>query len=111
MGGFGDDLKGFFDALAEDRKARMMGKEPQYVAFLKPSGDDAKATYNKSMGEAELRNYSGRLTLQSYQPTTLIDVTPFLPLIAPTQFDSSLPTRTFCLVNGKRTRQPKNPSL
>lgn len=84
MGGFGDDLEGFFEALAEDRKARMMGRDPRYVPFVKPSGDDSKAAYIESMSEADLRNYSGRLTLQSYQPTTLIDVTPFVPLIAPT---------------------------
>jgi fermentation-respiration switch protein FrsA (DUF1100 family) len=84
MGGFGDDIEAFYNALAEDRKARMLGKEPRYLPFVKPSGDDSKAAFIDSMTETESRNYSGRLTLQSYQPTALIDVTALVPLITPT---------------------------
>lgn len=84
MAGFGDDFEGFCEALADDQKARMMGKEPRYIPFVKATGDDAKAAYISSMSDVELRNYSGNLTLQSYKPTTLTDVTLLVPLIAPT---------------------------
>ncbi|KAJ4508464.1 hypothetical protein HRR83_007402 [Exophiala dermatitidis] len=63
-----NDLEGFFAALADDRKARTLSKEPRHVPFVKPSGDDSKAAFIRSMRK----------------PTTLMDVTPLEPLIAPT---------------------------
>lgn len=43
--GFGDDLESFQREIAEDRKSRTLGKEPPYVPFVKPSGDDVKAAF------------------------------------------------------------------
>ena len=84
MAGYGDDLERFERELAEDRKDRALGKEPRYVQFVKPTGDDIKGAFIGQLSEAEAKNYTGRLTLQTYQPTTLVDVTPFVELIAPT---------------------------
>ncbi|KIW74515.1 hypothetical protein Z517_12455 [Fonsecaea pedrosoi CBS 271.37] len=53
------------------------------MPFVKESGDDAKAVYIKGMSQTGLRNYKGRLTLQSYQLMVLMDVTPLVELIAP----------------------------
>ena len=84
MAGFGDDLERFQRELSEDRINRTLGKEPRYIPFVKPVGDEFKAEFIKSLSKAELRNYKGDLTLQTYQPTTLTDVTPLVELIAPT---------------------------
>lgn len=83
MAGFGNDIERYYQELAEDRKNRVLGKEPSYRPFVKEAGDDAKREYLESLGAAELRNYKARLTLQSYQPTVLTDVTPLIELIAP----------------------------
>ena len=84
MAGFGDDLESFQGEIAEDRKNRALAKEPRYVPFVKPSGDDVKAAFIKGLSDADKRNYSGRITFQTYQPTALVDVIPFVELIAPT---------------------------
>lgn len=84
MAGFGDEIGRFQRELSEDRKNRTLGKEPRYIPFVKPAGDDLKAEFIASLSEAELRNYKGDLTLQTYQPTTMIDITPLIELIAPT---------------------------
>jgi uncharacterized protein len=84
MAGQKDDIAGFQNDLAADRKNRALGKEPKYLDFVRPMGDDVKAAFIAQLNEADRRNYSGRITLQSYQPTTLIDVTPFVELLAPT---------------------------
>jgi uncharacterized protein len=84
MAGYKDDIAGFQADLAADRKNRALGKDPKYLEFVKPSGDDVKAAFIAQLSEAERKNYSGRITLQSYQPTTMIDVTPFVELLAPT---------------------------
>lgn len=84
MAGYGDDLDRFQHDLAEDRKKRALGLDPQYVEYVRSSGDDAKAAFINQLSEAEAANYAGRVTLLSYQPTTLIDVTPFMERIAPT---------------------------
>ncbi|KAL6245299.1 hypothetical protein RBB50_008074 [Rhinocladiella similis] len=84
MAGYGDDLERYQIELAQDHKDRTLGKEPRYVPFVKPTGDDVKDGYIKQLTKEELRNYTGRLTLQTYQPTTLIDVIPLVKMIAPT---------------------------
>lgn len=84
MAGFGEDIKRFQREVAEDRTNRIMGKEPRYVQFVKPVGDDLKAEFISSLSAEELRNYTGQLTLQSYQFTTLRDITGLVDLIAPT---------------------------
>ena len=84
MAGFGDDLESFQREIGEDRKNRTLGEVPRYLQFVKPSGDDVKAAFIKGLSDVERRNYSGRVTLQSYQPTTLVDVIPLVELIAPT---------------------------
>lgn len=78
MAGYGDDLGMFQRELAEDRKNRALGMNPRYVNYVRSSGDDVKAAFIDQLTKAEGANYTGRLTLQSYQPTTLIDVTPFV---------------------------------
>lgn len=57
---------------------------------MKGSGDDAKQAYVETLSAAERRNYKGRITLQSYQPTALADVTPLIELNAPTPLLSIL---------------------
>jgi uncharacterized protein len=84
MAGYKDNLAQFHADLAADRKDRAMGREPRYIDFVKPAGDDVKAAFIRQLNEAETRNYDGRITLQSYQPTTLVDVTPLVELVAPT---------------------------
>lgn len=84
MAGYKNDLLAFQADMATDRKSRALGKEPRYIDFVKPVGDDVKAAFIKQLSSAESRNYSGRITFQSYSPTTLIDVTPFVELLAPT---------------------------
>lgn len=84
MAGFGDDLESFRRALAEDQANRCLGKEPRYLPFVKPTGDDVKAAFIEGLNDAERRNYSGRVTFQSYQPTALWDVIPAVEFIAPT---------------------------
>ncbi|EXJ66967.1 uncharacterized protein A1O5_09613 [Cladophialophora psammophila CBS 110553] len=64
MAGYGDDMRRYQQDLAADRESRALGKEPAYVTFL--------------------GNYHGQITLQSYQPTALVDVTPLMELISPT---------------------------
>lgn len=83
MAGFGDNIEQYYQQLFQDRQNRIAGKEPQYMPYVKPA-DHSKRAYLDSLSEAHLRNYSGRITLQSYQPTVLIDVTPLVELIAPT---------------------------
>ncbi|CAM1511817.1 Fc.00g093300.m01.CDS01 [Cosmosporella sp. VM-42] len=83
MAGY-DDLDRFQEELADDRKNRSLGEEPRYLPFVKATGDDIKDSFVKQLTEAELRNYKGRLTLQTYQATTLVDITPFVELISPT---------------------------
>lgn len=84
MAGYKDDLPAFHADMAADRKNRALGKEPRYIDFVKPVGDDVKAAFIKQLSEVESRNYSGRITFQSYSPTTIVDVTPFAELLAPT---------------------------
>jgi uncharacterized protein len=84
MAGFGDDLEKFYQELNEDQSNRALGKEPRYVDFVKPSGDDVKKAFIDSLTSEERRSYSGRVTLQTYRPTALIDVVPAVELISPT---------------------------
>ncbi len=85
MAGFGEDLERYHRALADDRRGRALGQEPRYVAFDSPEGSDTgDGEYQATWGEEELRNYRGRVTLQTYQPTVLTDMTPFMAQIAPT---------------------------
>jgi uncharacterized protein len=87
MAGCGDDLERYHRELADDRRNRALGGEPRYLPFEFPEGDDfgkEAAEYQATWGDAERRNYKNRVTLQSYQPTVLLDMTPFMALIAPT---------------------------
>jgi uncharacterized protein len=87
MAGFAGDLEQYHRELADDRRNRALGKEPRYIPFEFPEDDsDANsdnAEYMATWGEAERRNYKGRVTLQSYQPTVLIDMMPFMEMISP----------------------------
>jgi fermentation-respiration switch protein FrsA (DUF1100 family) len=88
MAGFSGDLERYHRELANDRRNRALGNEPRYVPFEFPEDDDYGnnefTEYRATWGEKERRNYKGRVTLQSYQPTILIDVMPFMEMIAPT---------------------------
>lgn len=84
MAGFGEDLERYQQELAEDRQNRHVGKEPRYLPFVGQCGDDAKREFIDSLSTKELRNYQGRITLQSYAPTILTDITPLVAQIAPT---------------------------
>ncbi len=84
MAGFGTDLEAYQREIAEDRTKRALGKEPRYVPFVKPVGDDVKAAFLEGLSDEEKRNYSGRITFQSYQPTALADVVSIVERIAPT---------------------------
>jgi hypothetical protein len=83
MAGYADNVDQFQQDLAEDHRNRVLGKEPRYISFVKPTGDEVKQSFLDQLNEEELRNYKGKLTLQSYQATTLTDVTPLVALIAP----------------------------
>ncbi len=85
LAGFGGDLERYYQELAEDKRARALGQVPQYLPFADPDGgDDGSGEYQATFGDEEMRNYQGRITLQSYQPTVLTDMTPLMELIAPT---------------------------
>lgn len=83
MAGFGDDLERFWQEIAEDHKNRTLGGAPRYLSWVRGSGDDSKIAFLSTLSEAERRNYKGRVTLQSFQPTSLIDITPLFDLICP----------------------------
>jgi len=89
LAGFGGDLDRYYQELADDRRDRALGKEPRSIAFANPDGDDdgdddGSGAYPATWGDEQRRNSKGRITLQSYQPTVLIDMTPLMELIAPT---------------------------
>ena len=84
MAGYGENLEKFQHDLAQDRTERALGCKPRYIPFVKPAGDEVKDAFIKQLTDAEARNYTGNVTLQTYQATTLVDVTPFVELIAPT---------------------------
>ena len=82
--GFGTDLERYYKELADDRRNRILGKEPRYITFESPdASDQGEGEYQATWGDVERRNYQGRITLQTYQPTILTDMTPFMRLIAP----------------------------
>ena len=70
-------------ALDEDRRARFRGEEPEYVHRQTTPGTET-ARYFDGLREAERRNWKGRLTLRSYDPSFGIDATPYVSLISPT---------------------------
>lgn len=85
--GFGGDLERYHHALADDRRRRALGGEPAYLPFDNPG--DLPADYQEYLdtwGEAERQNYQGHITLRSYEPTVLLDMTPFITRIAPKPF-------------------------
>ena len=85
LAGFGTDLDRYYRELADDQRDRAAGQEPRYLSFESPDDDDAAdQEYQATWGEEERRNYKGRVTLQTYRPTALTDMTALMPLIAPT---------------------------
>ncbi len=87
MAGFGTDLDRYYHELADDQRDRAAGKEPRYLDFESPDAEDDAAAdqeYQATWGQEERRNYQGRVTLQTYRPTALTDMTALMPLIAPT---------------------------
>ena len=85
LAGFGTDLGRYYRELADDQRDRAAGQEPRYLSFESPDDDDAAdQEYQATWGQEERRNYKGRVTLQTYRPTALTDMTALMPLIAPT---------------------------
>jgi hypothetical protein len=83
MAGYGDDLERFHCELAVDRKHRSSGGKPRYVPFAR-EWDRPKHEFLDTLNKDERRNYSGNVTLQSYAPTILTDITPLVQRLAPT---------------------------
>ncbi|KAF2159001.1 hypothetical protein M409DRAFT_30537 [Zasmidium cellare ATCC 36951] len=83
MAGYDDDLVGFRSDLAKDRMNKMRGDEPQYVHFVRGSGDDIKQSFIESLTMGERRSFYNRITLQSYSPTVLMDVSSLISRISP----------------------------
>jgi dienelactone hydrolase len=94
MSGFGSDVDRYYQELDEDRKKRALGKEPQYLPFAK-EGETVKIDFINSLKPTDLRNHNNRVTLQSYRPTALVDITQVVPLIAPTPVLFILATEDF----------------
>ena len=85
LAGYDTNLERYYDDLADDRQQRALGKDPRYIPFSGPGdGDYGDGEYQSTWGEAERRNYKGRVTLQSYQPVVLTDITSLIGLISPT---------------------------
>ena len=70
-------------ALDADRRNRFLGSEPEYVTKQVQPGTET-ATFFETLTEAEKRNWKGRLTLRSYEPTVASNARPFMHMIAPT---------------------------
>jgi uncharacterized protein len=70
-------------ALEQDRRERFLGNEPAYVQNQTAPGTET-ATFFQSLTDAERRNWKGRLTLRSYEPTVASNARPFVPMISPT---------------------------
>jgi fermentation-respiration switch protein FrsA (DUF1100 family) len=70
-------------ALDEDRHDRFLGREPRYVQNQTKPGTET-ATFFESLTDAERRNWKGRLTLRSYEPTLASNARPFVGMISPT---------------------------
>jgi hypothetical protein len=70
-------------ALDEDRRDRFLGAEPRYVRRQTEPGTET-ARFFDAVTEAERRNWKGRLTLRSYEPTVASSARPFMHLISPT---------------------------
>jgi uncharacterized protein len=70
-------------ALEQDRRERFLGNEPAYVQNQTVPGTET-ATFFQSLTDAERRNWKGRLTLRSYEPTAASNARPFVPMISPT---------------------------
>jgi fermentation-respiration switch protein FrsA (DUF1100 family) len=71
------ELLAGFDA---DRRARFLGEEPAYVR-TDESADTRR--FLDTLSEEERKQYKGRLTLRSWEPTPLSSAIPFMHLIAP----------------------------
>ncbi|KAK5170542.1 uncharacterized protein LTR77_005130 [Saxophila tyrrhenica] len=83
MAGYGVDLEKFRKELAEDRKLRLLGGKATYVPFAR-EWDKPKHEMLETLSEEEKRNYTGMVTLQSYAPTVLADITPLIKQLGPT---------------------------
>lgn len=77
MAGYGDDLARFHREIAEDRKRRYLGEEARYVPFAR-EWDRPKHEFLDACSPEELRNHTGNITLQSYAPAALADITPLI---------------------------------
>lgn len=80
----GGDLDAFYRELAEDRRDRMLGKEPKYLTFATDDYSSDHGEYWKTFGEAERRNWVPRHSLRSYEPNLTFDIMPFMKSISPT---------------------------
>jgi fermentation-respiration switch protein FrsA (DUF1100 family) len=78
----GGDVAALEAAIHEDQRDRHLGKEPRYVSMDAPP-DSEPGSYLTTHGEAERRNWGKRISLQSFAPTIVDDVTYLIPKIAP----------------------------
>lgn len=78
----GGDVAQYNRDLAEDRRERAMGKPPRYVS-MEPGPDDVVHDRLLAFSEEELRNYKGRLTLRSFEPTVANETLHLMKLISP----------------------------
>lgn len=76
------DVDAAKQVLVADRNSRAMGGEPQYVEFPNDPNTDY-GSYWATFGEAEKRNWTPRVSLQSFWPTMADDVMALMPKIAP----------------------------
>lgn len=70
-------------ALDQDRRDRFLGREPAYAQRQTKPGTET-ARFFERLTEEERRNWKGRLTLRSYEPSVASNARPFMPMVAPT---------------------------
>jgi len=78
----GGNVEAFRAALAQDARLRLAGGEPRYVDIPNDPATDY-GSYWATFGEAEKRNWTPHLTLQSFAPSLADDILPLMPRIAP----------------------------
>ena len=78
----GGDVAAMDAAIFEDQRDRLLGKEPRYVSMDAPP-DSEPGSYLVTHGEEEKRNWGKRISLQSFAPTVVDDLTYLMPKISP----------------------------
>jgi uncharacterized protein len=79
----GSDVEQFYRVLADDRRERALGKDPQYIPF-DTAPDSQHGGYWATFGEQERRNWNPRVTLRSFEPALGADIRHLMKRISPT---------------------------